>query len=268
MDALETAERMVCAIDDVSVGIPPLALSLVGLGKGVNAVVGDAAALDEAYPLELRQVGQPNDGLVCQVHAASQVDVADAVARQSQALDGGVGDLAAMAQVHIVQIFAQAGDGVYGVIGDQAALGKHEVSQAGGHLDDLLDGPVCELETRREVEDAQVLVGLRGREGEEGVVIDELAVGEAQLAERLALGEKVRNGLVADEAALVEIDLEDVGAVPGDGLDGFVVQLDAVVQLELHGNLGRHGAGDREGGGMEGGGDPGEREPGEQNIRA
>ncbi len=72
----------------------------------------------------------------------------------------------------------------------------------------------------------------RWGQGQEGVIVNELTVGEAQFAEGLSLGQEVGDRRVADEAALVEVDLEDVGAVLGEGQDGLVVELDAIVQLE------------------------------------
>ena len=69
-----------------------------------------------------------------------------------------------------------------------------------------------------------MLVGPARRQGEEGAVVDEIAVGEAQLAERLSLGKKRSDRLVPDLSALVQVNFEDIRAVFGKGENGLVGQ--------------------------------------------
>jgi hypothetical protein len=51
-----------------------------------------------------------------------------------------------------------------------------------------------------------MLVNLAGGQREEGVIVDQITVGESEFAEAIALGEKGGNGAVTNEVALVQID--------------------------------------------------------------
>jgi hypothetical protein len=167
------------------------------------------------------------------VCAASQINVADPVAAVDQPLNGVICDIAAVTEVHVVKVLSQARDGVDGRVRDVAALGQDQVTKPGGKVDDPLHGTVCEAGAAGQIQDSEVLVDPVGGERQEGRVVDKIAVGEAQLAERLALGEQSRDGLVANVPARVEIDLEDVGALLGKGQDRPVVQLVTVVKFQL-----------------------------------
>jgi hypothetical protein len=110
---------------------------------------------------------------------------------------------------------------------------QHKVPKAWRDIDDLLDGTVRYARTTAEVKNAQMLVNLAGREREEGTVVDQFAVREAKLAQRLAFGEKRGDGFVPDLPTLLQVDLEDIRAMLGESEDRAVLQLDTVVQLEL-----------------------------------
>lgn len=72
-----------------------------------------------------------------------------------------------------------------------------------------------------------------GRKRQEGTVVNELAAGQAQFAQGLALGNEGGNGLVANLGALVKVDLEDVGTVLSKGQNRIVLQLGAFVKFKL-----------------------------------
>lgn len=76
-----------------------------------------------------------------------------------------------------------------------------------------------------------MFVGLVRREGQEGAVVYELAVGEPQLTERAPLDKKSSYWVVLNKPALMKIDLEDVGAMLGKSKDRLIGQLVAVVQF-------------------------------------
>lgn len=232
MDTLQAGSKVLAA-QEHSVGVPPHPRTICRLGKRKDGLVGNATALDQSYTLQLGQGGEASDGHIGEERAASQVNVADAVAAPHQADDALVGDLAAVAEVDIVQVLAKLGDGVDGGIRDVAALGEEQVPQTGRGIDNLGHGSVCEPAAGRQVEDPQVLVDLGRRQGEEGVVVDQLAVGQPELAKAVTLGQERRDGAVSDLDALMEVDFEDVGAVLGKGKDGVVAQLDAFVEFEL-----------------------------------
>lgn len=225
------ARRIMFPMGDITLSVPSRPQAHIGLGERLNAQVGDAGALDEPDPLQLGQSGKPRDRVICQVCAAAEVDVPDAVAVVDEALHGLVGEMPAVAKVDIVQILAQPRDGEDGGVRDIPAFGEHEVAEARGNVDDLLDGTVGKAGAGREVQDAEVFVRLVRRQRQEGAVVYEFAVGESQFTERATLGKKSGYRIVLDKPALMKIDLEDVGAMLGKGKDGLVGQLMTVVQF-------------------------------------
>lgn len=176
MDALQAGSKVLAA-QKHPVGVPPHPRTVCGLGKRKDGLIGNATALDQAYALQLGQGGQASDRHVREERAAPQINVADAVAAPHQADDALVGDLAAVAEMNVVQVLAKLGDGVDGGICNVAALGKEQVPQTGRSIDNLGHGCVRKPAAGRRVEDPQVLVDLVRRQGEEGVVVDQLAVG-------------------------------------------------------------------------------------------
>lgn len=232
MDSLQAWGKILAA-QKHSVGVSPDARTICRLCKGKDGFVCDAATLDQANALELGQPGEASDGRISEERAASQINVADTVAASHQANDSLIGNLAAVAEVDIVEVLAELGNGVDGGIRDVAALGEKQVSQARSSVDNLANGGVGEAAAGRQVEDPQVLIYLGRRQGEEGVVVNQLAVGQPELAETVSLGQERCDGAVSDLDALVEIDFQDVWAVLGKGKHGVVTQLNAFVQFEL-----------------------------------
>lgn len=74
-----------------------------------------------------------------------------------------------------------------------------------------------------------MLVNLAGGQREEGVIVDQITVGESEFAEAIALGEKGGNGAVTNEVALVQIDFEDIRAVLSECEDGVIAKLGTFV---------------------------------------
>jgi hypothetical protein len=122
------AASMIFVLDDVTSSVTAGTAAMVGLGECIHALVGDAGALDQAYPFKLGQSRQSGDGFVSQVDTATQIDVADAVTELDKALDSLVGDMAAVTQMDIVEISAESRDGVDGDISDVATFGEHQVA--------------------------------------------------------------------------------------------------------------------------------------------
>lgn len=236
MNTLQAGSKVLAA-QEHSVGISPHPRTISCLGKRKDGLVGNVTALDQAYALQLGQSSEASDGHIREERAASQVNVADAVAAPHQADDALVGDLAAVAEMDIVQVLAKLGNGVDGGIRDVAALGQEQISQTGSGIDNLGHGSVRQPAAGRQVEYPQVLVDLGRRQGEEGVVVDQLAVGQPELAKAVTLGQQRRDGAVSDLDALMEVDFENVGAVLGKGKDGVVAQLNALVEFELRGQM-------------------------------
>lgn len=187
MNSLETAPTGIVSRDRPSLGVSGLAVPLVGPGQGVDGGVGDVVALDETDPLELWQDGKSSDRLICQVKTAAKVNITNTVAAVDEPLHSLIRKINAVAEVHVVQVLSELRDGKYSLVCDVPALGENDVAQPRSSADDLLDGAVCYTNTRGEIEDAQVLIGLAWRKGEERAVVYELAICQAQLSERLSL---------------------------------------------------------------------------------
>ena len=136
------AWRIVLSADQHAVGITPNSGSVGRIRQGQDGLVCNGSTLNQADPLELGQQGQSLDGLVRQIRAAAQINVADAVTVVNQPLDAFVGNLPAVAQVDIMQVLAELGDGGDGNICDISALGQHKVAQARCDFDDLLNGGI------------------------------------------------------------------------------------------------------------------------------
>lgn len=79
---------------NVTVGISTRAGSLVGLGESVHALIRDIVASYQADALELGQGCKSGDGLICEMLATTQVNVADPVAGMNKPLDSVVRDVA------------------------------------------------------------------------------------------------------------------------------------------------------------------------------
>lgn len=135
-----------------------------------------------------------------------------------------------------MKVLAETRDGMHSNVGNVSALGKHQVSQARGHVDDLLDGGVGQPGAGSQVENTQVLVCLVRGQREESRVVDQFAACQSEFAQSAALGDERGDGLVLNLVALVQVNLENVGAVLGECQDRIVLQLSTVVQLELLGN--------------------------------
>lgn len=86
-----------------------------------------------------------------------------------------------------MKILAQTRDGKDGLVGNVAALGENDISQSRGSVDDPFHSTVRDSDTGREIQYAQVLVGLGQGQREEGALINQLTVCEAQFAEGLTL---------------------------------------------------------------------------------
>ena len=87
-----------------------------------------------------------------------------------------------------MQVLAEPRDGVHGGICNPTAFCQHKVSEARGHIYDLFNRPVRQLLAGRKIENAEMFVSSVAREGQEGRVVDQVAAGEPQFAEGLALG--------------------------------------------------------------------------------
>lgn len=142
-----------------------------------------------------------------------------------------------MSHVQKVQVLAEPRDGIDGSVREVAALLQHQVPKPWRHVDDLLNGAVSDPQGRAEIEDSQLLKRPRGRERKEGGIVDQVAASQADLPERPAFGEERGNCFVANEPALLEVDLEDVGAVFGEGKNGVVLDLRAIVEFKLRRNV-------------------------------
>lgn len=216
-----------------SICVPTLAESLVGLSKRIYGHIGDVAAFDEANSLKLGKNSQPGDGFVRQVQAAAQVNIPYTIAEVDQTLDSFVGQVHAVAEVDVMQVLAELRDGEDGLVGNVTAFCEDEISKARGGIDDLLNSTVGDSGTGGKVEDAEVVKDHPWGKRQECAVVNELTHCEPELSERGPLCEEIGDGGIANQLALMQVNLEDVGAMLGEGKDGFVRHLAAVVQLEL-----------------------------------
>lgn len=78
-----------------------------------------------------------------------------------------------------------------------------------------------------------MFVRLVGRQGKEGSVRDQFAVGKSKFSESLAMGQESMHWFVADKFALVEVDFEDVRAVIRKCQDGRIFELFTFIQFKL-----------------------------------
>jgi hypothetical protein len=111
---------------------------------------------------------------------------------------------------------------------------KYKISKSRRNLDDLLDSAVGDSRGVAQVEDTEMIIRPIGRERKKSGVIDQVATTKAKLTERVAFGEERSNWLVADVPALLEIDFQDVGAIFSKGKNRLVLNLRALIELELY----------------------------------
>lgn len=233
MHSFKTAAARVRFSYVPSICVPALAESLVGLSKRIDRHIGDVTAFDEANPLELREDSQSGDGFIRQIQAAAQVNVPYAIAEVDQTLHSFVGQVHAVTEVDVMQVLAELRDGEDSLVGNVAALCKDEVPETRSGSDDLLDSMVCDPGAGGKVEDAEVVKDHSWGKREECAVVHELTHCQPELSKGVPLCEEIGNRGVANQLALMQINLEDVGAVLGEGKDGLVRHLAAVVQFEL-----------------------------------
>lgn len=88
------------------------------------------------------------------MYAAAKVDVTNTIATRNQTLHSIVGDITTMAEMHIVKVPTQSRNGVNSSVRDLTALGKDQVAQAGGNVNDSLNGPVCQSRAGCQVENS------------------------------------------------------------------------------------------------------------------
>lgn len=79
-----------------------------------------------------------------------------------------------------MQVFAELGNGVDGDVGNVAALGQHEISQSWSNGYDLLDCNIRKSRARGKIKNSEVFVNMAVGKVEKGVVVDEVAAGEAK----------------------------------------------------------------------------------------
>lgn len=155
--------------------------------------------------------------------AAPKIDIPNPVTRLNQTLDRVVCDAAAVAEMEEMQVLSKACDRIDRGIRDPAALGENEIPETWRNVNNPLDCAVGEFVARCQVKNAEMLVGSVWWERQEGGILNELATGKPEFAERLSLGQQSCDRFVADEAALVEIDLENVGTVLGKRDNSLVI---------------------------------------------
>lgn len=218
----------------------------VGVSQGDDTGIRDLVAFNEADAFELWQHGKLCYRVVRQVCAAAQVDVPYPAAVCHQTLDAIVSDVTTVAQVQEVQVPAELRDRIDGSIRQVAALLKNQIPKARRHINDLLDSAVRDIERVADVKDAQVVKSPPGRQGEEGIIIQQLAVGQTKFTECVPLSEKRRDWGVGNKATLIEIDFEDVGTVLGKGKHRVVLNLDAIIEFELSSEVSKVRSGPKE----------------------
>lgn len=138
-----------------------------------------------------------------------------------------------MTEVDVMQVLAELRDGEDGLIGNVATLCEDEIAKTRSGGDDLLDGMVGDPSAGGKVEDAEVVKDHPWGKREEGAVVHELTHCQTELSKGFTLCEEIGDRGVANQLALVQVNLEDVWAVLGEGKNGFVRHLAAVVQFEL-----------------------------------
>jgi hypothetical protein len=78
-----------------------------------------------------------------------------------------------------------------------------------------------------------MIVRLVGRQGKEGSVRDQFAVGKPKFSESLAMGQESMHWFVTNKFALVEVDFKDVRAVIRKCQDGRIFELSAFIKFKL-----------------------------------
>ncbi|KAH3658708.1 hypothetical protein OGATHE_006432 [Ogataea polymorpha] len=127
------------------------------VGKSKNALVGDLRALHQPDPSQSGQLRQLVHCLVGELCATCEVDILQPVAAFYEVFGSKVCDVAAMAEMYVVQVLSERCDGTERRVGDGRALRQHHVPQLRGQLNDLLDGPVRDVEALREVKDSHLV---------------------------------------------------------------------------------------------------------------
>lgn len=135
--------------------------------------------------------------------AAAEVDVSNSVARLDELHDRSICDLSAMSQVEVVEILSELADSMYRQIRQVFAFCEDQVSQSRGYVNDSLNSSISQACTACQIEYSQMFVRLVWREGKEGSIGDELAVGKSQLPQRLAIGKESMDWFIANQLALV-----------------------------------------------------------------
>lgn len=119
------------------------------------------------------------------------------------------------------------------MVRDVAALGEDNIAQTWSSLNNSFHSSIGYSLTGSQVEDAQVLIRLARRKGQERAVVHELAIRQAELPQRLALDQERRDWCVADQSALLQINFQDVWTVLGEGENSLVGDLGTFIQFEL-----------------------------------
>lgn len=169
------------------------------------------------------------------MRAATQVDIANAIAALNQSFDAFVGDLAAVAQMYVVQVLAKLRNGKNSDVGNVSTLSQDEVAKPRCHVYDLLHSSIGEPVATCQIENPKMLIDTFFRQAQESTVINQLTVGKPQLAQAVSPRKKGRYGTIPNLMAMEKIDLQYVWAVFSKSKNGAITQLHAFVEFELGG---------------------------------
>lgn len=97
----------------------------------LNAEVCDIGALDKSNALKLRKGRQMDHRFVCQVLAASQVDISNPVAMLDEMPKTIIGDPYTMSQMDVMKVLTQLGDGQNTSVSNVAAFGENQITKTG-----------------------------------------------------------------------------------------------------------------------------------------
>lgn len=181
--------------------------------EGIDGLVRDVGALDQADPLQFGQRREFDHGPVCELAAASQVEVSDPCAVARELDNRVVGEPDAVAQVEVVEVASELANGQDTVIGYVVALVEHEVAN----------------------------LGCGGNDGSYRTVLDGVAVGQIQYSElvivivvvlRCTRERRLHKGRVGDHRALVHTEFSQFSAVSKHGMQ-CCVRNRAVHQINL-----------------------------------
>jgi hypothetical protein len=132
----------------------------VSLDQSEKSVCCYCGAFDKAYSLQARQSAQLQNGVIGELHTASQVNVAQSTAVLDEKLQCSVCYIAAVSQMQEMNVLAETSNLYSPSIRDMRALCKNQRTQLGSRCDDVINALIRDAHTTCNIEDAKILISV------------------------------------------------------------------------------------------------------------